>query len=218
MKGIFSLAAIISLGSVPAFSQDLDKSKPHGRACVAIVNVANGDEELFRAGRTAGKNQKVVAHLDATAPCEVLVAPFLKSGQLVPGWMPEYVELTAARESLVPKAPVSWTWEKDNGPLEVYVLFQARGSGQGKEIRELVNAMQKARDPSVVKLQAGKLRELIGRSNFDKQAALRVPKPSSEVAGVMRMVVGFEWRDSARGVSFSSEKPGVLIFPASDSR
>jgi hypothetical protein len=191
---------------------------PHGRACVAIANVANGDEELLRSSRTAGKNQKVVAHLDATAPCEVLVAPFLKSGPLVPGWLPEYVELSAAKETSVPKGPVSWMWEKESGPLEIYVLFQARGATAGKEIRELVDAMRKARDPGVVKLQAIKLRELIGRANFDRQAALRPPKPNSEVAGTMRMVVGFEWRDSARTASFSAEKPGVLIFPATDSR
>jgi hypothetical protein len=159
-----------------------------------------------------------VVHLDATAPCEVLVAPFAKSGQLVPGWLPEYIDLSATRESLVPKTGSPWSWEKESGPLEIYVLFQVRGSKPGSEIRELVNAIRKVRDPSVVKLQASKLRELIGRSNFDRQAALHAPKPSSEVAGVMRMVVGFEWRDSARAANFSAEKPGGLIFPATDAR
>jgi hypothetical protein len=218
LKNIVWFAVIISFGSVPALSQDVDKSKPHGRACVAIANVANGDEEPLRAARTAGKNQKLVAHLDATAPCDVLVAPFLKSGELAAGWLPAYVELSATREGLVPKAPVTWMWEKDQGPLAIYVLFQARGGAGAGEIRELVTAMGKAKDPAVLKLQASKLRELIGRSNFDRQAALRVPKPNSEVAGTMRMVVGFEWRDFARAVNFSSEKSGVLIFPANDSR
>jgi hypothetical protein len=32
------------------------------------------------------------------------------------------------------------------------------------------------------------------------------------------MVVGFEWRDSARAVNFSVEKPGALIFPFADGR
>jgi hypothetical protein len=67
-------------------------------------------------------------------------------------------------------------------------------------------------------MQATRLRELIGNAHFDKEAALHAPKASSEVAGVMRMVVGFEWRDSARAVNFSSEKPGALIFPAPDAR
>lgn len=218
MKSFFWLVTIIGFGLGPAFSQDFDKSKPQGRACVAIVNLANGDEEPLRAGGTVGQNQKVVAYFDATAPCDVLVAPFLKNGQLVAGWLPEYLELSAAKESLVPKPPVTWVGGEDNGPREIYVLFQARGAADAKDIRELVTAMRKANDPGIVKLQANKLRELIGRSNFDKQAARHGPKPNSEVAGVMRMVVGFEWRDFARTVSFSSEKPGVLIFPAAESR
>ena len=81
-----------------------------------------------------------------------------------------------------------------------------------------MNAMQKTQDGGILKLQAGKLRELIGRLNFDKAAAEHAPKASSEVAGVMRMVVGFEWRDSARAVNFSAGKPGVLIFPSTQAR
>jgi hypothetical protein len=216
VKSVFLVATVLWYGYSGALSQTIDKSKPSGRACLAIVNILNGDEEALRAARTAGRNQKIVAHLDATAKCEVLVGPFLKSGPLVPGWLPQYVDLTPAREALVPKAPVSWSWEKDTGPLEIYVLFLAQGSKEGAEIRGLVNVMQKTRDESILRLQAGKLRELIGRANFDKAAAQRAPKANSEVAGVMRMVVGFEWRDSARAVNFSAEKPAALIFPVAD--
>jgi len=209
---------MLCLGTSAALSQNFDKSKPSGRACLAIVNVANGDEEVLRPASTAGKNEKIVAHLDATSGCEVLVAPFLKSGELVPGWLPQYVNLDPGRESSVPKAPVSWSWEKDSGPLEIFVLFFAAGSKKGSEIRELVQATGKARGASIIKLQAGKLRELIGSANIDEGAARRAPKANSEVAGVLRMVVGFEWRDSARAVNFSAEKPGALIFPFADAR
>lgn len=207
---------VLCLGTSAGLSQNIDKSKPSGRACLAIVNVANGDEEVLRPGSTAGKNQKIVAHLDATSGCEVLVAAFLKSGELVPGWLPQYVNLNPGREALVPKAPVSWNWEKDSDFLEIFVLFFTPGSQKGGEIRELVNAMTKARGANILKLQATKLRELIGSANIDEKAARDVPKANSEVAGVMRMVVGFEWRDSARAVNFSSEKPGALIFPFAD--
>jgi hypothetical protein len=107
---------------------------------------------------------------------------------------------------------------KDAVSLEIFVLFMAPGFKNGGEIRELVNAMAKARDVNIIKLQARKLRELIGSANFDMEAARRAPKANTEVAGVMRMVVGFEWRDSARVVDFSAEKPGALIFPFRDAR
>ena len=216
MKSISLITAVLCLGSSTALSQAIDKTKPSGRACLAIVNVANGDEEVLRPASTAGKNQKIVAHLDATAECEALVAPFLKTGELVPGWLPQYVDLSPGREALMPKAQASWSWVNNAGPLEIFVLFFAPGSKEGREIRELVNAMQKARGARIIKFQASRLRELIGNANFDKEAARHAPKASGEVAGVMRMVVGFEWRDSARAVNFSAEKPGALIFPFAD--
>ena len=113
---------------------------------------------------------------------------------------------------------MSWSWEQNNGPLEILVLFFPSGSKEGSEIRQLVTSMGKARSARLLGMQAAKLRELIGKAPFDKEAALRAPKATTEVAGVMRTVVGFEWRDSARAVNFSSEKPGALIFPMPDTR
>lgn len=189
-----------------------------GRACFGIMNTANGDEEALRVTSTAGRNQNVVAHLDATAACQALVSPFLKSGQFPPGWLPQYVDLSPGKEILLPAKLISWSWEQNNGPLEIFVLFFSPGSKEGSEIRELVNSTQKARGARILGMQATRLRELVGNAHFDREAALHAPKASSEVAGVMRMGVGFEWRDSARAVNFSSEKPGVLIFPAPDAR
>jgi hypothetical protein len=218
VKSISLITAVLCLETSAALCQNIDKTKPNGRACLAIANIANGDEEVLRPASTSGKNQKIVAHLDATSGCEVLVAPFLKSGGLVPGWLPQYVNLNPGREALVPKTPVSWSWEKDSGSLEIFVLFFPPGSQKGGEIRELVKAMAKANGANVIKLQASKLRELIGSANIDEKAARQVPEANSEVAGVMRMVVGFEWRDSARAVNFSAEKPGALIFPFANAR
>jgi hypothetical protein len=213
-----SLITAACLAWSVALSQTIDKTKPSGRACLAIVNVANGEEEVLRSASTAGRNEKLVVHVDATAGCEVLVATFLKSGELVPGWLPQYVDLSPGREALVPKAPVSWSWEKDTGPFEILVLFMDPSSRKGSEIRELVNAMGKARGANIIRLQGSKLRELIAAANFDKEAARHAPKAIAEVAGQMRMVVGFEWRDSARAINFSAEKPGALIFPFADAR
>jgi hypothetical protein len=73
---------------------------------------------------------------------------------------------------------------------------------------------ERREDESVLKLQGGKLRELIGRANFDKAAAQRAPKASSEVAGVMRMVLGFEWRDFRSGGQFLPGKARGIDFPS----
>lgn len=218
MKSISLITAAVGLAWCMAFSQAIDKTKPSGRACIAIANIANGDEEVLRPASTAGKNQKIVAHLDAASACEVLVAPFLKTGDLVPGWLPQYVDLSPGREAVLPKGPVSWHWEKDTGPLEIFVLFFAPGSRKGGEIHELVNAMRKATGANIIKMQGSKLKELIGSANLDKEAARHAPKAITEVAGQMRMLVGFEWRDSARVVNFSAERPGALIFPFADAR
>jgi hypothetical protein len=218
VKKILLVLAVLGLGHSVAPSQAIDKSKPTGRACLAIVNTKNGDEEVLRVGSTAGPNQKVVVHVDATAACEVFVGPFLKSGELVPGWLPQYVVLSPGKETLLPVAPGSWNWEKQTGPLEIFVLFFARGSKEGGEIRDLAGAMRMANGATLIKMQTSKLHELVSNANYDKEAARHAPKTSTEVAGVMRMVVGFEWRDSARAVNFTAGKPGALIFPFADAR
>lgn len=214
MKPGWLVAALLCLNASPAFSQAIDKSKPHGRACISVVNSANGDQEPLRADSESRRGLKVLAHLDATAKCEALVAIFTKSGQPVAGWPPQFVDVSARKEVLLPKAPAVWNWEKPTGPLEAYVLFFAPGSKESAEIRALVGAMQKTSDSAITKLQTNKLRELIGRAKIDKAAAERAVPPDAEVAGTFRMVVGFEWRDSARAVNFSAGKPGALIFPA----
>jgi hypothetical protein len=206
--------ALLWVGASVALAQSVDKNKPHGRACISVLNTANGDEEPLRADSEGRRGLKVRAHLDATTKCEALVAIFTKNGQAVPGWAPQFVEVPAKKEVVLPKAPAVWNWEKDTGPLEAYVLFFSPGSKDNAELRSLVGAMQNTNDSAITKLQTNKLRELIGRAKIDKAAAERAAPPDAEVAGTFRMVVGFEWRDSARAVNFSAGKPGALIFPA----
>ena len=207
------LAAVLGGSGGIAFAQSLDKSKPYGRAAVGVVNTANGDEAAFQAIGRPGPNKKVVAHCDATAKCEVLVAVFSKSGQLAYGWPPQFVEVAAGKEMQLPTAPVTWSWQTDTGTIEVYVLFFAPGSKDSAELRTLVAAMQSPKSDTVTKLQMNKLRELIGRAEADKGASDRGAKAdTTEVGGVFRMVVGFPWRDSARAVNFSPDNSGALIF------
>src|SRR5436305_14641609 len=100
MKTMLLLAAAVlgGTGSI-AFAQSLDKSKPYGWAAIGVVNTANGDEAAFQAIGRPGPNKKVVAHFDATAKCEVLAAAFTKGGQLAYGWLPQFIELSARKET-----------------------------------------------------------------------------------------------------------------------
>jgi hypothetical protein len=84
----------------------------------------------------------------------------------------------------------------------------------GCRVEESRRAMQNAGTQKIAELQANKLRELLGRAKVDKLASDRgVKTNATEVGGVFRMAVGFEWRDSARSVNFSADKPAALVFP-----
>lgn len=209
------VAVVLNTTCALAFSQGVDKNKPHARVCLAVFNSASGEEEAFQAASTPGKGKKIVAHLDANAKCEAVIAAFSrKTGQLANSWPPQFVQIVERREVILPKAPVAWSWEKDTGPIELYALVFAPGSKDAAEIKTLVTAMQNPQSEAVTRLQTNKLRELIGRAKIDRARAGNTPKvDSTEVGGVFRMVVGFEWRDSARTVNFTVEKPGALVFP-----
>jgi hypothetical protein len=209
------VAIILNATCALALSQGVDKNKPYARICIAVINSTTGEEEAFKAASTPGKGKKIVAHLDATAKCEAVIAAFSrKSGLLANGWLPQFVQIAPQREVVLPKAPGAWSWEKDNGPIDFHVLVFVPGSKDGAELKTLISAMQNRQSQAVARLQENKLRELIGRAKIDKARAGNAPKAdSTEVAGVFRMVVGFEWRDSARAVNFTADKPGALIFP-----
>ena len=61
-----------------ARAQPLDEAKPYGRAAVTVVDAAAKSETLLTAGTLPGSERFVTVHLDASAPCEALVAAFAK--------------------------------------------------------------------------------------------------------------------------------------------
>lgn len=209
------LLTVVFFSCGVAYTQALDKNKPYARVCLAVMNSITGEEVALQPTSTPGKGKKIVAHIDATAKCEVVVAAFnRKTGQLFNNWLPQFVQVAERNEVLLPKSPVAWDWGKEAGPLELRVLIFSPGSKDGAELKNLVEAMQSAKAPKIADLQANKLRELIGRTNIDKLASDRgVKTDATEVGGVFRMVVGFEWRDAARSVNFSADKPAALVFP-----
>jgi len=76
------LTVLLWLSSSLALAQSVDKNKAHGRACISVLNTANGDEEPLRADSEGRRGLKVRAHLDATTKCEALVAIFTKMDKL----------------------------------------------------------------------------------------------------------------------------------------
>jgi hypothetical protein len=211
MKAALPMTAIL-LATLTLSAQSGDNTKTTGRACLSVLNTANGDEEPLLADHTGRRGLKLLAHFDATVPCEVFAAVFGKNGEAIPGCRPQFASVAAHTEGTLPKAPASWNWEKDGGPVEGYILFFAKGSKDASEFRALATAMQSAKDESVIKLQTAKVRELIGRVAIDRSPP-RPPKLDADVAGTYRMVVGFEWRNAAKSVSFSAAKPVAAVFP-----
>jgi hypothetical protein len=207
--------AILNITCFVALSQSVDKNKSSARVCLAVMSSGNGEEVAFQATSQPGAGKKIVAHIEANAKCEAVIAAFnRKTGRLAYGWPPQYAEVAKGNELLLPRAPISWNWTNDAGPIELHVLIFAPGSKESVELKNLIAAMQGAKTEPVTSLQTNKLRELIGRAKVDKAGPERVAKDEkAEVAGAFRMVIGFEWRDSARTVNFSPDKPGALVFP-----
>jgi hypothetical protein len=207
--------AILGTTCCVVFSQAVDKNKPFVRVCLAVTSSGNGEEVAFLATSRPGPGKKIVAHLKSNATCEAVMAAFSrKTGRLAYRWLPQFAEVAKGSELLLPKTPISWNWVNDADPIELHVLIFAPGSKESVELKNLIAAMQGAKTEPVTSLQTNKLRELIGRAKVDKTGPeLAAKDEKAEVVGAFRMVVGFEWRDSARTVNFSPDKPGALVFP-----
>lgn len=208
MKAGYWVLAFLCFSSATALCQTTGT----GRACISMVTLANGDEDILRSDSTGRRGLKLVAHLDSTIGCDVVAAVFTKAGLPVAGCRPQFASVPAKTEITLPKAPGGWKWEQDTGPIQGYVLFLVSGSKESAEIRSLVTAMQSSRDDAVMKLQSARLRELIGRANMERSPR-PAPKQDTEVAGTYRTVVGFDWQAAAVAVKFGTNKPGAAVFP-----
>jgi hypothetical protein len=111
----------------------------------------------------------------------------------------------------LPRAPVTWEWTAQPVPLEIYVLFMQPGSTDAEEAKRLISAMQSFKlEDRILEMQTNKLRELIGRIASEKQKSNQTLFKDPEVGGVFRGNE-FPWRQFAQSVTFSDDRPGVLI-------
>jgi hypothetical protein len=213
MGKLFSLGfALIAVANVFA-ANAVDEEKPHGRVCLSIFEPGPPEkEEVFNISTPAGAGKTVRAYVDASDKCSVLIAALTKDGKLVNGWRPQLSEVPAEYEEiLLPREPVKWDWSTTAAPFDLYVLFLAPGSKEIEEAKKLVEAMQNPKvDDRVLAMQTTKVKELIGRLATDKDKANQAPVSEPEVGGVFRGTA-FPWRQFARGVNFSADRPGVLV-------
>ena len=214
----FLLAIWLFLAAGIARAQAVDEAKPYGRACVTVVDAAAKMEALFTAGTPPGLERFVIVHLDASAPCEALVAAFAKKdGRLAFGWRPAVVALAEWEEQAVGEQ--RWAWKSAAEPFEVFVLFFALGSADAAQLKKLVAAMQEPKsEAKLIEMQTNKLHELIGHAMADRDLSKFTAKAQpSDVAGVMRGD-SLPWRKFARGANFTAEQPGVVIFPSAPAK
>ena len=214
------IGAILSATSCALLSQSVDERKPYGRICFSVMDLSAGEEEVFSDRAVPKSGKTLIAHVDANAKCEAIVAVFNRNnGQLAYGWRPQYVELPQWEEKPLPKAPVTWPYTKNDEPLDLYVLFFAPDSKEIVELRKLVQAMAEPKSEGrVIQMQTNKLHELIGHAIKEKDRSKYPAKVEAvEVGGVSRGG-SFEWRKFARSVNFTPEKPGILIFAGAAAR
>ena len=191
----------------------VNEEKPYGRFCLSLYEVGPPEkEEAFQISAPAAAGKTVRAYIDASDKCSVLVAALTKDGKLVNGWRPQLSEVPAEfEEILLPKTPAKWDWSTASGPFDLYVLFVAPGSKEVEEAKKLIDAMQNPKiDDRILVMQTGKLKELIGRLASDKDRTNQAPVSEPEVGGVFRGAA-FPWRQFARSVNFSADRPGVLV-------
>ena len=191
----------------------VDEEKPHGRVCLSVFEPGPPEkEEVFQISTPAVAGKIVRAYVDASEKCSVLIAAITKDGRLPDGWRPQLSEVPGDfEEILLPKAPVKWDWNAASAPFDFYVLFLAPGSKEIEEAKKLIDAMQNAKiDDRILVMQTGKLKELIGRLASDKDRTNQAPVSDPEIGGVFRGAA-FPWRQFARSVNFSPDRPGVLV-------
>ena len=212
----FLLGLFATTGAFAASA--VDEDKPHGRVCLSLFEPGPPEkEEAFNVSAAPGAGKTVRAYVDASEKCTVLIAALTKDGKLVNGWRPQLADVPEEYEEiLLPKAPVKWDWATASGPFDLYVLFLAPGSKEIDEAKKLVEAMQNPKvDDRVLAMQTTKFKELLGRLVTDKDKSGQPPASEPEIGGVFRGAA-FPWRQYARGVNFSVERPGVLVL-SSDS-
>ncbi len=208
-------ALILALNTLVFPASAVDEPKPYGRVCLAVLDSSTKSEVSLSEATKPGPAHSVIAHLDANADCEAVIAAFSRAtGELANGWRPVLLSLKEWDEQTAPATDESWAWLQPTAPFEVFVAFLPKGASGYEKVRDLVASLRDPQtDPAVAKLQARQLREeLMKWSADDKATATRPGSAPATLGGTVRDVATFPWRNEARKLNFSETKPSVTVF------
>ena len=98
--------------------------------CVDFCGVRKTVNLAFTPEVEPGTGKSIVAHVEASAPCILVVAALnQRDGQLAYGWRPQFVELDEEwQEVMLPQKSTVWRWEQKGEPFDFYVLIMPAGS------------------------------------------------------------------------------------------
>jgi hypothetical protein len=220
IAGVGLLFAIhfFNLGAFPLLKTAIDEDSPksYAKVCISVLDEKQASETVFTPGLQPGPGKSIVAYAVANAPCILLAVAFNQSdGQLAYDWRPQYKELGEEWEEVtVPEKKAAWRWEMKTEPFDFYILFLPAGSAIGREIKDLVAAIQDTgKEKSILKLQTNKLHELISRAAGDSDLSKhRATATVTEIHGITRGQNEFLWRSFASKVYFNDRNSGLLVF------
>jgi len=231
MKAWWLIPLVFLTGAIASRAQTLDANQPYAAVAIAALDSATNTEWDTWGYVGPGPGRQLIVHVELIGgKGTVFAAAFNRaSGKLVSGCVPQYAELGASDSAILPKAPVRWNWEKDEGTTDIAVVILSPGASEAGELKQLFNAIGGAKEEPLLVLQTNKVRELIGRIS---QAAGATATPrgllnalGGDVAGTFRSVLSnppgmspsassrsSSWRQQARTVNFSVSHPASLSF------
>ena len=124
------------------------------------------------------------------------------------------VPLREWSECTVPPKNAKWEWTKAAEPFDVFVVFCPGGSKAVEAVRKWVVALQDpTADEKTLATQARSLREELRKLQADDRLLAGSPETGpASIAGTVRNVGEFPWRESAKKANFDASKPGIVVF------
>jgi hypothetical protein len=117
------------------------------------------------------------------------------------------------QEETAPPAHEPWAWARAGEPFEVFVAFLPKGAPLAEKALGLLAKLREGKAGAAAqKLQARQLREELRRWAASESAVAARPENAPAPVGVTLRGVRFLWREHARKMNFSGERPGVTIY------
>jgi hypothetical protein len=231
MKAQWLIPLVLLTSTVASRADKLNPDQPHAAVAIAALDSATNTEWDTWGYVGPAPGRQLIVHVELVGGKGTVFAAAFNhaSGKLVPGCLPQSIELGAGESAVLPKPPAQWKWEKDEGITDIAVVILSPEASETGELKKLFTAIGGAKEESLVALQTNKVRELIGRIT-QAAGATATPKGllnalGGDVAGTFRSVLSPPpglppsesnrpptWRQLARTANFSASHPASLSF------